>query len=316
MERMANVLVTGGGGFIGSHLTTRLVELGHRVRVIDNFATGKRENLDHLNGRYELLEGDIRDPEDCLAACKGMEFVLHEAAIPSVPKSVNDPQPSHDANANGTFNMLRAAVKQKVRRLVYAGSSSVYGDSTESPKHEGILPGPLSPYAAQKCLGEHYCRVFYECYGLETLTLRYFNVFGPRQDPNSQYAAAIPAFAVAILNDQPPTVYGDGEQTRDFTYIDNVVHGNMLAIQADRTQGQAVNLACGDQVSVNQVIAAINRILGKNVRANHVDQRPGDVRHSCADITRVTRLLGFAPQVTFEEGLRRAIAYYRDEVSA
>jgi nucleoside-diphosphate-sugar epimerase len=237
--------------------------------------------------------------------------VLHEAAIPSVPKSVEQPDVSHDTNVNGTFNILRAAAEQKVRRVVYAGSSSVYGDAEESPKHEGMPLMPLSPYAAQKCLGEHYCRVFYECYGLETITLRYFNVFGARQDPASDYAAAIPAFVVSILNDEKPTVYGDGEQTRDFTYIDNVVHGNILAIEARKTGGQVVNLACGDQITVNQVIAAINDVLGKNVQPRHVGPRPGDVRHSCADITLAQDLLSYEPQIGFEEGLGRAIDYYR-----
>ncbi|MGD2111543.1 MAG: SDR family oxidoreductase [Phycisphaerae bacterium] len=308
---MAKVLVTGGAGFIGSHLATHFVERGDEVRVIDNFATGRKENLSHLGDRCELITGDIRDLEQCLSACDGVEFVFHEAAIPSVPKSVEEPQASHDTNVNGTFNVLRAAAERKVRRVIYAGSSSVYGDSEESPKHEEIVQAPLSPYAAQKCLGEHYCRAFSECFGLETITLRYFNVFGSRQDPSSQYAAAIPAFAVAILKDEPPTVYGDGEQTRDFTYVDNVVYGNVLAMQADRTHGEAVNIACGDRISVNQVIGAINVALGKDVRPRYEDARPGDVKHSCADITRAETMLGFKPQVSFEEGLRRAIDHYR-----
>lgn len=313
---MAEVLVTGGAGFIGSHLATRLVEQGDKVRVIDNFATGRRENLSHLGNRFELIEGDIRDFEQCSAACAGVEFIFHQAAIPSVPKSVEDPQTSHDANVNGTFNILRAAVEKKVKRVIYAGSSSVYGDSAESPKHEQMVQAPLSPYAAQKCLGENYCRAFFECFGLETITLRYFNVFGARQDPGSQYAAAIPAFTVAILNDEAPTIYGDGEQTRDFTHIDNVVHGNVLAMQADETHGEAVNLACGDKISVNQVIAAINRLLEKNVQARYVERRAGDVLHSCADIKLAKELLGFEPQVGFEEGLHRAIEHYRGRASS
>jgi UDP-glucose 4-epimerase len=308
---MANILITGGAGFIGSHLTTRFVGLGHRVRVCDNFSTGRRENLTHLDGRFELLEGDLRDPRECLRACRDMEYVFHEAAIPSVPKSVEDPQSSHDANINGTFNLLRAAVEAKVRRVIYAASSSAYGDTAESPKHERINPEPLSPYAVQKCTGEHYARVFFECYGLETISLRYFNVFGARQDPKSQYAAAIPAFVTTILQGEPPTIYGDGEQTRDFTYIDNVVHGNVLAMQVEKTRGEVVNVACGDSISVNRVIAAINRILGTNVKPHHVGPRPGDVRHSCADITLARKLLRFQPLVSFEEGLRRAIDYYQ-----
>ncbi len=203
---MANVLVTGGAGFIGSHLTTWLVEGGHHVRVLDDFSTGHRQNLSHLTDRFELLEGDIRDPTRCLEACQDVECVFHQAAIPSVPKSVDDPQASHEVNINGTFNILLAAVEHKVRRVVYAASSSAYGDTPESPKHERIKPEPLSPYAVQKCVGEQYCRAFFECYGLETISLRYFNVFGARQDPASQYAAAIPAFVTAILRGEPPTV--------------------------------------------------------------------------------------------------------------
>lgn len=309
---MANVLVTGGAGFIGSHLTTRFVEMGHRVRVLDNLSSGRRENLAHLAGSFELLEGDLRNPAHCTEACRDIEFIFHEAAIPSVPKSVDDPQSSHDVNVNGTFNLLRAAVACKVRRLIYAASSSAYGDTPESPKHEGIRPEPLSPYAAQKYLGETYCRVFFECYGLETISLRYFNVFGARQDPNSDYAAAIPAFVTALLSGQSPTVYGDGEQTRDFTFVDNIVHVNTLAMQVEKTCGQVVNAACGDQISVNQVIAAINEILGTNVQPRYAPPRAGDVRHSCADASMSKELLGFEPQVSFEDGLSRAIDYYRN----
>ncbi len=308
---MANVLVTGGAGFIGSHLATRLVELGHRVRVLDNFSSGHRRNLTQVQGRVELIEGDIRDPNTCQRACQDVEFVFHEAALGSVPKSVDQPRESHDTNINGTFNMLLAAVENKVRRVIYAGSSSAYGDIPTSPKHEELRPTPLSPYAVQKLTGEEYCRAFYECYDLETISLRYFNVFGTRQDPNSQYAAAIPAFVTAILRGDSPTVFGDGEQSRDFTYIDDVVEGNRLAMEADKTCGQAVNIACGGEVTVNQVIAAVNRILGLSVQQKHVAPRPGDVRHSRADIGLARRLLNFQPSVPFEEGLRRAIDYYR-----
>ncbi|MFH1108046.1 MAG: SDR family oxidoreductase [Planctomycetota bacterium] len=315
---MADILVTGGAGFIGSHLATRFVELGHRVRVFDNFSTGHRSNLSHLGGQVELIEADLRDAAACLKACEGIEFVFHEAALGSVPKSVEDPQTSHDVNINGTFNILRAAVGQKVRRFIYAGSSSAYGDTDESPKHEGMRPRPLSPYAVQKLTGEEYARAFHVCYGLETITLRYFNVFGPRQDPKSQYAAAIPAFVSAILHGQAPTVYGDGEQSRDFTYIDNVVDGNVLAMSAKlvpslegKACGEVVNVACGGQITVNQVIAAINKALGTNIRPRYVDPRPGDVRHSCADVRLATTLLGYVPKVSFEDGLGRAIDYYR-----
>lgn len=308
---MAKVLVTGGAGFIGSHIATRLVSDGHQVRVLDNFYSGHRSNLTHLGNKVELIEGDFRRPDDCVRAARDMEFIFHEGAIPSVPKSVENPVDSHDANINGTFNMLRAAVQCRVRRFIYAASSSAYGNSEESPKHERIVPAPLSPYAVQKLAGEHYCRTFTECFGLETISLRYFNVFGPRQDPKSQYAAAIPAFVVSLLRGQPPVIYGDGEQTRDFTYIDNVVEGNILAMKARRTCGESINVACGSQISVNRVIAEIQRLLGTSVKAKYVDRRPGDVMHSCADISLARKLLGFEPVVSFEEGLRRAIDFYR-----
>ncbi len=308
---MKDILVTGGAGFIGSHLARTLVELGHRVRVLDNLSTGRRENLTPVLSSIELVEADMRDPQVCLRACSGVEFVFHEAAIPSVPKSVDDPQPSHDANVTGTFNLLRAAVQQKVRRFIYAGSSSAYGDTEESPKHEGIMPRPLSPYAVQKLAGEHYARAFHNCYGLETISLRYFNVFGPDQDPKSEYAAAIPAFVTRMLAGECPTVYGDGSQSRDFTYIDNVVHGNMLAMEADATCGESVNVACGRAMTINQVISEINRVLGTRLEPAYTALRPGDVMHSCADIRLAAKLLGFEPVVTFAQGLRQAIDYYR-----
>ncbi len=308
---MADVLVTGGAGFIGSHLATRLVELGHKVRILDNLSTGHSKNMAHLEGKVELLEGDLRDAAVCGKACRGVEFVFHEAAMGSVPKSIDDPQTSHDVNINGTFNLLRAAAEAKVRRVIYAGSSSVYGDSAESPKHEGIIPQPLSPYAVQKLVGEYYCSVFAKCFGVDTMTLRYFNVFGARQDPASQYAAAIPAFVTAILRGESPVVYGDGEQSRDFTYIDNVVDGNMLAMKAERTGGVAVNVACGGEITINDVIAAINRSLRTNIKARYVAPRAGDVRHSCADIRLAQKLLSFKPKVTFEDGLRKSIDFYR-----
>jgi UDP-glucose 4-epimerase len=279
--------------------------------VFDNFSTGDQDNLTEVASSIDLFEGDLCYYEEILRACKDIEYIFHEAAIPSVPRSVEQPWDSHEANATGTFNLLQAAVSQKCRRVIYAGSSSAYGDTEVSPKHEGIVPCPLSPYAVQKLAGEHYCRAFCECYELETLTLRYFNVFGPRQDPESDYAAAIPAFLTAILADEPPTVFGDGEQTRDFTYVDNVVHGNLLAMNVARTEGQSVNLACGNRISVNQVIARLNELLGKSIEPEYVDPRPGDVKHSCADIKMASELLGFEPQVSFEDGLGRAIEYYR-----
>jgi UDP-glucose 4-epimerase len=308
---MSNVLVTGGAGFIGSHLTHRLVALGHRVRVLDNFSTGKRANLAAVAEKIELVHGDLRDESVCRAACDGMEFVYHQAAIPSVPVSVENPVPSHEVNIGGTFNLLRAACDRKVRRVIYAASSSAYGNTAESPKHERLATAPLSPYAVQKLTGELYCRAFYECYGLETLSIRYFNVFGERQDPRSQYAAAIPAFVTSILRGESPTIYGDGEQTRDFTYIDNVVQGNILAMEVARTAGQSVNVACGGQVTVNEVIAAINRALGTKIAPTYAPTRAGDVKHSCADIRLAAEVLNYRPKVSFEDGLRRAIDYYK-----
>lgn len=303
-------LVTGGAGFIGSHLVHRLVQLGCRVRVLDNFSTGKRSNLAEVEGRFEMIEGDMADPAIARRACEGVDVVLHQAAIPSVPKSVADPAASHRANVEGTFQLLVAARDAKVRRFVYAGSSSAYGESARLPKVESMPTDPLSPYAVQKLTGEYYCRAFYRCYGLQTLTMRYFNVFGPRQDPTSQYAAAIPAFITAILANRSPTVYGDGEQTRDFTFIDNVVEANLLAAKAEKTSGEVINIACGSRITVNEIIAEINKFLGKNVKPNYVSQRPGDIRHSSADIRLAEQVIGYRPVVQFFDGLRRAIDWY------
>lgn len=311
---MANYLVTGGAGFIGSHLVERLVRDGQAVRVLDNFSSGKRANLADFAEKIEVIEGDIREPEACRKAAADIDVVFHEAAVPSVPKSVQDPITCHRANIDGTFNVLLAAREAKCKRVVFAASSSAYGDQPESPKREGVCPSPLSPYAVAKLAGEAYMGAFYACYGLQTISLRYFNVFGPRQDPKSEYAAAIPAFVSAILRDQPPTIYGDGEQTRDFTHIDNVVHANMLAANAAETHGEIVNIACGESVSVNKIIAQINRLLGKDVKSNYTEPRAGDVKHSLADITRAHDVLGFEPVLRFDEGLERAIAWYRENL--
>jgi nucleoside-diphosphate-sugar epimerase len=308
---MPHYLGTGGAGFIGSPIVERLVKDGHSVRVIDNFSSGKRANLAPFGDKVELLEGDIRDRNDCRRACEGIEIIFHQAAVPSVPKSVDDPVTSHEANIDGTFNLLLAARDAGCRRVIYAASSSAYGDAVELPKRETARPEPLSPYAVNKLVGEYYCKIFSCCYGLQTVALRYFNVFGPRQDPKSQYAAAIPAFVTAILRDEPPTIYGDGEQTRDFTYIDNVVHANLLAANAPKVNGEVVNIACGERVSVNQIIRQINELLGRNVKPRYVPERPGDVKHSLADITAARELIGYQPLVSFEDGLRRAIEWYR-----
>lgn len=312
---MSKYLVTGGAGFIGSHIVERLVRDGESVRVLDNFATGKRQNIAPFGSKVELVEGDLRKPADCAKACAGVEIVFHEGAVPSVPVSVEDPITSHEANIDGTFNILMAARDAKCRRLIYAASSSAYGDQPELPKRETARPDPLSPYAVNKLVGEYYLSVFNKCYGLETLSVRYFNVFGPRQDPKSQYAAAIPAFVTAIMRNESPTIYGDGEQTRDFTYIDNVVHANLLAAKAPKVSGEVVNIACGERVSVNQIIAEINKLLGKNVPSKYVPERAGDVKHSLADITLARTLIGFEPVVSFADGLRLAIDWYKNNLS-
>lgn len=308
---MADILVTGGAGFIGSHLVRRFVGDGHNVRVLDDLSTGRAANLAPVRDQIDWLQADMRDESACDRACRDIEYVFHEAAIPSVPKSIDQPFASHDANMNGTFNLLMASVKHKVRRFIYAGSSSAYGDTEVSPKHEELKTSPLSPYAVQKLAGEHYCNAFFQSWGLETLTIRYFNVFGPGQDPSSTYAAAIPAFVTAILRGESPLVYGDGEQTRDFTYIDNVVHGNVLAMQAEKTMGESVNVACGGRISINRVIEAINTLLGTEVQPQYVERRPGDVLHSCADVSLARKLLNYETQVSFEEGLKRTISYYK-----
>lgn len=309
---MSRYLVTGGAGFIGSHLVETLLERGHHVRVLDNFLTGRRENLAPFAGRIELVEGDLRDKAACERACAGVDYILHEAALPSVPRSVADPFTTDEINVRGTLNLLWAAREARVKRLVFASSSSVYGDEPGLPKREGVEGKPLSPYAVSKFTGEKYLQVFAKTYGLETVSLRYFNVFGPRQDPASQYAAAIPLFITKILKGEAPTIYGDGEQSRDFTYIANVVEGNLLACTAAGASGGVFNVACADRITVNSLIGQINRILGTSVVPLHVDPRPGDIKHSFADITAAGHGLGFRPIVTFEDGLKRTIRWYQE----
>lgn len=311
---MAKYLVTGGAGFIGSHLVERLVRDGQPVRVLDDFSSGKRENLAPFGDKVELIEGDLRRTEDCQRACDGVQIIFHEAAVPSVPKSVDDPRCSHEANIDGTFNLLMAAKEGGCRRVIFAASSSAYGDQPDLPKRETAAPSPLSPYAVNKLVGEYYLSVFASCYGMETMALRYFNVFGPRQDPKSQYAAAIPAFVSCILKGESPTIFGDGEQTRDFTHVDNVVHANMLAAHAPKLNGEVVNIACAERVSVNHVIGQINKLLGKDVKPKYVAERAGDVKHSLADISLARKLLKFEPQLLFNEGLERAITWYRENL--
>jgi len=281
---------------------------------MDNLLTGKKSNLADVLDKIEFVEADMGDSQIAQSAMKDIDVVLHQGALPSVPRSVDDPDATHRHCVDATFTLLLAARDTGVKRFVYAASSSAYGDTPTLPKVETMLTDPLSPYAAAKLVGEYYCSVFSKVFGLETISLRYFNVFGPHQDPTSQYAAAIPAFVTAILKDQSPTVYGDGEQSRDFTYIDNVVHANLLSARAKQTAGEVVNIACGEAITVNAIIDMINQIVGKDVQPIYADPRPGDVKHSLADITRAENLIGFKPVVSFNEGLQKAIEWYRDNL--
>ncbi len=303
-------LVTGAAGFIGSHITEALVAQGDRVKVLDNFATGKRENLAPFLDKIELIEGDLRNPEDVRKAVEGVEIIFHEGALPSVPKSVEDPIGSNESNITGTLNLLVAARDADVRRVVYAASSSAYGDSPALPKEETMTPAPLSPYATQKYVGELYCRNFYDLFGLETVALRYFNVFGPRQDPASQYAAVIPKFITALAAGKPPTIYGDGEQSRDFTYIENVVRANLLAARAEGVAGEMMNFACGERYTLNQILEMLQKIMKTDIQPVFADPRPGDVKHSLADTRKSRELLGYTPHVSLEEGLKRTVAFF------
>jgi nucleoside-diphosphate-sugar epimerase len=307
---MAHYLVTGGAGFIGSHLAEELVRRGDQVRVVDSLVTGRRSNLDHLQG-IDFLEGDLADPAVAAAAVQGCEYVLHQAAIPSVPRSVQDPVTSHRANVDGTLNTIVAARDAGVKRVVFAASSSAYGNTSILPKHEEMPPDPLSPYALQKVIGEQYLRLFTRLYGLETVSIRYFNVFGPRQDPSSPYSGVISVFASALIEGRRPTIFGDGEQTRDFTYIANVVDGVLRACHAPAASGQIINVATGGRISLNTLFDAMRRLIGVDVEPIYADPRVGDVLDSQADITRARELLGYAPTVSFEDGLRATVEWYR-----
>jgi nucleoside-diphosphate-sugar epimerase len=312
---MSSYLVTGGAGFIGSHLAEELVRRGHRVRVADSLITGKRRNLDHVPD-VEFLEGDLADLPFATRAVAGMDFVLHQAAIPSVPRSVKDPVGSNRANVDASVNVLAAAREAGVKRLVFAGSSSEYGNTPELPKREDMLPNPLSPYALQKLVAELYCQMFTRLYGFETVSVRYFNVFGPRQDPGSPYSGVISLFATALLDGRQPIIYGDGEQTRDFTFVANVVDGVLRACEAKEAVGEVINVACGTRISLNALLAVMNRIVGTNLQAIFKGERQGDVKDSQADITKAGRLLGYAPGVPLEEGLRLTLEWCRREHAA
>lgn len=308
---MRTVLVTGGAGFIGSHIVEALVERGDRVRVLDNLSTGFLSNLEPFFDRVEFIYGDVQDPQTAAEAVRGVDCVFHQAALASVPRSVERPLDTHAACATGTIVLLDAARRAGVRRFVYAGSSSAYGDQPFSAKRETDLPDPISPYGAAKLAGEYYCRAFFATYGFETVVLRYFNVFGPRQDPNSPYSAVIPLFITAILSGRRPTVFGDGTQSRDFTYVANVVQANLLAADRPGVAGRVFNAANGKSITLLELLAAINQVLGTRVEPEFAPPRPGDIRESMADIAAARSLLGYQPQVDFSTGLKRSIEYYR-----
>ena len=309
---MAFYLVTGGAGFIGSHLTEELVRRGHRVRVVDSLITGKRRNVAHIPG-VEFLEGDLAEPGVAERAVQGVDYVLHQAAIPSVPRSVKDPVTSHRANVDASLNLLVAARDGKVKRLVYAGSSSAYGNTPTLPKHEDMPANPLSPYALQKLVAEQYCRMFTALYGLETVTIRYFNVFGPRQDPGSPYSGVISLFARALLGGRQPIIYGDGGQTRDFTYVANVVDGVLRAVEAPGAAGEVINVATGGRISLNELLLTMNRVVGSHLEAVYKESRAGDVHDSQADISKAKKLLGYVPIVPLDEGLKHTLDWCRAE---
>ena len=309
-------LVTGGAGFIGSHIAEALLARGERVRILDNFSTGHRRNLRGLEAA-EVIEGDIRDFETCRRACAGIDFVFHQAALPSVPRSIADPETTHAVCATGTLNMLEAARAAKVRRLLYAGSSSAYGDTEVLPKVETMAPQPRSPYAVAQLAGEHYCAAYYRAFGLETVTLRYFNIFGPRQDPNSQYSGVIAKFAARLLAGETCTINGDGETSRDFTYIANAVEANLQARDAAAAPGKTYNIACGQRTTLNELYRALaEAVPGSPASPNHAPDRPGDIRHSLADITAAHRDLGYNPAVDLRSGLQRTLQSHRKALAA
>jgi UDP-glucose 4-epimerase len=312
---MAKYLVTGAAGFIGSSLVRALLERGEQVRGIDNFSTGRRENLTEVLNRMDFREDDILDLDAMHQACAGVDYVLHEAAIPSVPKSVLDPLASNRANVDGTVNVLVAARDAKVKRVVYAGSSSTYGDTPTLPKHEAMPPNPISPYAVAKLASEFYMMSFYRCYGLETVCLRYFNIFGPRQDPSSPYSGVLAKFSMQMLRGEQPKIFGDGETSRDFTYIDNAVSANLLACAAPAAEcaGRVFNCATGTRTTLNQTFKALQQLTGYQGSVKYAPERGGDIKHSLADITQAQRHLGYKVLVNFEDGLRRTVEWHKNQ---
>jgi UDP-glucose 4-epimerase len=314
---MAKYLVTGGGGFIGSHIVRALLKAGHHVRVLDNFSTGKRENLADCLADIQLYEADIRDLSAIAEAVAGVDYVLHQAALPSVPRSIADPLAAHQVNEEGTLNLLLAARDAGVGRVVFASSSSIYGDSQRLPKVEDMAYNPLSPYAINKAAGELYCKNFYRLYGLETVALRYFNVFGPRQDPTSQYSAVIPKFISALLNNQSPTIFGDGEQSRDFTYIDNVVWANIQAATKPGVAGEIINVATGSRITLNELVGKLKGILKSDIEPVYTAPRQGDIKHSLASVVKAEQLLDYQTLVSFDQGLKATVDWFsRDGRSA
>ena len=305
-----NYLVTGGAGFIGSNIVKELLRLGHTVRVLDDFSTGKESNIREFSGcrEFSLIEGDLRDPRAVRSAVDGIDYVLHQGALPSVPRSITDPVTTNEVNVLGTLNVLEAAKEFRIRRVVYASSSSVYGNAETLPKEEGMPVQPLSPYALSKYAGERYCQIYYRIYGLETVCLRYFNVFGPNQDPSSQYSAVIPKFISCMSAGQRPVIFGDGMQSRDFTFVANNVHANLLACTVPGVAGEVFNIACGERYTLLDLVASINRALNISIEPSFEEERSGDIKHSLASITRAQRILGYQPLIQFGEGMKKTIA--------
>lgn len=304
------VLITGGAGFIGSHLVEEFLQKNYQVRVIDNFSTGSVNNLTQFKNDIELIEGDIRSYHTVIKAVKDVKIVVHQAALPSVPRSINDPITTNEVNITGTLNLLWASVENRVEKFLFASSSSVYGNSIELPKHERMIPNPMSPYAVSKLACENYCKVYSSIYGLETICIRYFNVFGPRQNPNSQYSAVIPKFIDQMKDNKRPTIFGDGLQSRDFTYVKNVVDANLLAIENNSEKNLIMNCACNEQISLNSLVHQINKILNKDIEPIYEAERAGDIKHSFADIKLAKEKIGYVPKIYFNEGLRLTFNYY------